>query len=80
MRSAKIIVIGWRAQEQHFLELLTHLPDNISILVVAQGPTDVQQTSEALQRHGVKGAYSTAKHGFSRFLEDEELLDGFLWT
>lgn len=76
----KVIVIGWRAQEEHFLKLLRDLPGNIAILVVAKDSDDVKQTSDSLKIHGVSGTYKTAKHGFTDLLEDEEILDRFLWT
>lgn len=74
----KIIIIGWRAQEQHFMKYLKALPAKPRILVVGGNPDDVEQTIGGLIAADVKGNYTKCSGGFSLLLESDEMLDKFL--
>jgi hypothetical protein len=78
-RVTKILVIGWRAQEQHFAQELQVLPKNIRTFVVGGNTADVKQTVDGLMAAGAKGDYTELKRGFSYFLEHDEMLDKFLY-
>jgi hypothetical protein len=78
-RVTKILVIGWRAQEQHFAQELQVLPKNIRTFVVGGNAADVKQTVDGLMAAGAKGDYTQLKRGFSYFLEHDEMLDKFLY-
>jgi hypothetical protein len=74
-----ILVIGWRASENQFLELLRGYLEHKRVLVVAQSQVAAEQTAVNLAKAGVeRGSVSCSdKAGFSEFLATEEL-EGFL--
>lgn len=79
-KANKIIAIGWRAQEQHFTEYLKALSDKPRVLVVGGNQADVTQTIDGLMAAGAKGNYTKYPGGFSLLLENDEMLDKFLWA
>jgi len=71
-------MIGWRATEQPFLQLLAeNLPREIRGLVVAGTPDDAQKTIENLKQARVRGEYIAAQGGFTQFVSNGEA-DEFL--
>lgn len=74
----KLLLIGWRASEQPFLQLLAeNLRQEIRGLVVAGRKEDAQVTIENVRRAGVKGEYLAAEGGFTEFIVNREA-DEFL--
>jgi hypothetical protein len=76
----KLIVVGWRGQEQHFTGLFQKLQRRVSVLIVAGNEKDTEQTKTALKEAGVRGVYTEYSRGFSNFIRDEPLIDKFLST
>lgn len=76
----KLLVIGWRASEEPFLELLAGgLTKPIRAMVVAGGKAEAQIAIGKLQIKGIKGNYMPSKSGFSQFIisrEGEQFLRG----
>lgn len=84
-RVTKIITVGWRATEQHFLTMLkkrlTGLDIyNVDLMVVSGDTKGVAQTSENLdlihQPHAQR--YDTVETGFSGLIRDISRLEKFL--
>jgi len=76
--ATRILVIGWRATERHFLKLLAEkLPANVRWLVVAGGAEGAQEVIGNLKAAGIQGDYQACDSGFSRFVVHREG-DGFL--
>ena len=74
----KIITIGWRETEKHFLNLLVdNLPQKVNMLVVAESPSSVSATIENIQIAGVKGNFKTSQDGFTEFIINRKI-DDFL--
>jgi hypothetical protein len=74
----KILMIGWRASEQPFLQLLgENLQQEIRGLVVAGGKDDAQAAIENVRRAGVQGEYMAAEGGFTELVVNREA-DEFL--
>lgn len=67
----KMLIIGWRASEQHFLNLLkNHLKRGVSIHVVSGSPADAKETSVQMYRALLNNApadVSLSGVGFSDF-------------
>lgn len=81
----KIIALGWRAQEQHFLDMLhkrlTGVPDDVDVMVVSGTADGASQTLQNL----VKGfqPQSSVKRslqgsGFTGLIKQPSMLDSFL--
>jgi len=72
----KLLVIGWRATEPHFLEFWKKpragsVPDKIAI--VAGGSGQAEQVQENLMAAGVQGKFDLFDSGFSQFVTGPEL-------
>lgn len=77
-----VLVIGWRASEHNFLDLLRGHLNNKRVLVVAESQEFAEKTAANLGRAGVdihSVSCSTAQ-GFSGFLAMQGELEGFLQT
>jgi hypothetical protein len=79
----KIITIGWRATEQHFLKMLkgplTGLQGNVALMVVSGGVQDVKETTANLGLMNVSsGQYASVSSGFSGLITNIPLLEVFL--
>jgi len=77
----KILVIGWRATEDHFLRLLLdRLPeDRLPIMVVAGSPREAMKTVNRMRKAGIKGDFLPTEGGFTDFIvrrEGDEFLTG----
>jgi hypothetical protein len=73
---SKLLIIGWRGAEQHFLRLaLGNLPNRIPTQVIADGSGHAQQTWENLVRGAsLVGEYQPAdRQGFTNYLLGDEL-------
>jgi hypothetical protein len=78
---SKLLIIGWRGMEDHFLRLLAeNLPSGISIMAVSGSADEAKQTLFRLGRAGVKGdsvPFPPMKVGFSEFIV-QRIGDDFL--
>jgi hypothetical protein len=79
----KLLVIGWRATEPHFLDFwkqprLKSVPDKISkIAIVAGGVDAATQVQDQLRASKIEGRFLLSPSGFSRFVTGKEV-DEFL--
>jgi hypothetical protein len=75
----KVVTIGWRATEQHFMGLLKkHLAAPVRLLAVAGGRAGANEVMLQFILAGIPIAVaSSSNHGFSDFVVSREL-DGFL--
>jgi hypothetical protein len=66
----KVLVIGWRGLEQHFVSLLTkHLTDRVVFQVVCNGARDSQQVATRLRDEaGLRGSFDALDYGFSGYV------------
>jgi len=77
----KLLVIGWRAMEPHFLDFwkqprLTSVPDKISkIAIVAGNLVAAEHVQNQLRASGAEGRFLLSKGGFSEFVTGSELED-----
>jgi len=71
-QTTKLLVIGWRATEFHFLELLKqYLPSKLDVLVVAGGGKGAAtEISQRLQANRVGTAFREYDQGFTEFIEN----------
>ena len=68
-RVTKLLTVGWRAREAHFLELLAEkLEGHVRVLAVAGGKEGADEAIENLGRAGIKGEFTPADGGFSEFV------------
>ena len=74
----KVLTIGWRATEQHFLNLLKEsLNGNVPLLAVAEDQTRANEVIGNIEKVGVRISPRTAADGFTGFVisrEAEEFL------
>jgi hypothetical protein len=69
----KILVIGWRGRERHFLELLTrHASRKVNVIAVAGNPQAASEPLRELTGAGLKGTFTPALKGFSDFIIERE--------
>jgi hypothetical protein len=75
-----VLIIGWRASENKFLDLLKGHLNKKRVLVIANGHADSEQTARNLGRAGVEFGSITCSStaGFSEFLAQPGELEGFL--
>lgn len=74
----RILIIGWRGADQHFVTLLkSKLRRSPNVLVVSGSDDGAQETIRVLQAAGIDGVFSGFGTGFTSFIEARGL-DGFL--
>ena len=74
----KLLVIGWRAAEKPFLELLAeNLRHPVNGLVVAGNVNEALQTAARLMGAGVQGHFETTNGGFTELVVERQA-DDFL--
>ncbi|MGH9198156.1 MAG: hypothetical protein ACRD1T_20785 [Acidimicrobiia bacterium] len=78
----RILIIGWRAQERHFLDLcIRHLAENpeVEVLVVSESPESARATISTLMEY-LPGAcmHPSVAPGFSRFAASEKAVETWL--
>lgn len=75
----RILIIGWRAQERHFLDLCKrHLAENreVEVLVVSESPGSARATISTLMEHLPAACmHPSAAPGFSRFAASEKTVE-----
>ena len=67
----KLLIVGWRASETHFLQRLAKgLKHELQVMVVSGRPQDTEETINNLSvaRMRVIGGYKKADTGFSDFI------------
>lgn len=68
-----ILIVGWRATEEHFLQLLkTHLSKNVHIQVVVAGQTEAEQVLSRIQDAGIKCVPMPTDFRFSEYVIKRE--------
>lgn len=74
----RLLVVGWRATEDHFVQMLAgELRREISVVVVAGAPEHATEPIERLQKGGVRGHFARSKGGFTELVVTREM-DSFL--
>jgi hypothetical protein len=66
---SKLLTIGWRGAEQHFLERFAGKIPPVSALVVGRDRNDAEQIVATIQRSGIRGRFQMAEAGFSASLD-----------
>lgn len=76
----KIITIGWRAMENHFLELLSkHLTGEVEFLSVSGNERDATETNHRIKEARILGNYDAYNAGFTEFVKSRRIIK-FLTT
>jgi len=73
----KLLAIGWRGEEQHFLEMLRKLPDGVGLNAVAHSVEAAEHTLGVIKSVCRAGDGAKAWAGFSAVVRDESLDDFF---
>ena len=69
----KILVIGWRGSEKHFLKLLSEgLQKPVKVFSACGHPDDSTQTNQQMKDAGVPGMFFAAAGGFSDLVLSRE--------
>ena len=72
-RVTRIMIVGWRATEQNFLELLTaSLPNPVRVMACCGDPKWSTETLDRLRVAGVEGTFLAALGGFTGFVRNHE--------
>lgn len=71
---SKVLTIGWRGAEVHFLEVLKkHLKRKVSVMIVAEAQARCQEVEDNLTKGGVDGTFNYSVGGFTGFVLSREL-------
>lgn len=77
-KASKILLIGWRGAEAHFLTKLKELaPKDLPYIVVAGSAKNASDVIDTLTAHGIDGRFMHTTGGFTEFILGREI-DGFL--
>ncbi len=75
---SKILIVGWRATEYNFLDLLVNnLRTRVRVMVVAGGRNHADEMATKLAEAGIKGDFLSTEGGFTDLIEKREI-DYFL--
>jgi hypothetical protein len=78
----KIITIGWRATEQHFLKMLhmrlTGLPEDVNLMVVSGSQKGAEETADNLAIPYTQRKRQLRGGGFTNLVKNIDQLDNFL--
>ena len=75
---SKILVIGWRATEEPFLQLLAqNLKQGIQLFIVAGNVDMAREPERSLRNSRIVGTFYIGAGGFTEFIQQREA-DGFL--
>ena len=78
-RVDKLLVIGWRANEQTFLKLLAaSLQSDLRGMVVSGNETESNDTANRLNGAGINGVFQRADWGFTDLIKERPRLQAFL--
>lgn len=76
--TTRLLVVGWRATEGRFVQMLAgELRREISVVVVAGAPEHATEPIERLQKGGLRGHFARSKGGFTELVVTREM-DSFL--
>jgi hypothetical protein len=65
----RLLFVGWRASEGHFLEMLSAgLRKGLSAMVVSGSPGDARETVDNLERYGIECNFEIHEEGFTSFV------------
>ena len=77
---SKVLVIGWRATEEPFLQMLTrYLKQGVHVFIVAGSVEDAREPEGNLRSSRIVGTFSIGAGGFTEFIQQREA-DAFLRT
>ena len=76
--ATKLLIVGWRGTENHFLELLCRIPPGIPAMVVAGGSADSQNVAQHLSNMGVRAKWQVSEGGFTDFVLNRDQVNKFL--
>ena len=77
-KTRKILTIGWRSTEAHFLSLLAErLPQGVDVFVVSGDVNKAEETIQHLRTAGVTGKFGAGRTGFTEMVVTREI-DEFL--
>ena len=69
----KVLSIGWRATEQHFMDLLSEsLPETVSLYAVAGNRQQAEEVIGRFEEVGIRVGGRAAEGGFSDFVVSRE--------
>lgn len=74
-RVTKILMIGWRAREEHFTSMLKNIPEPVSVFCVAGTFDEVNAALKQLKDAGVRMASEAGYEGFTHTMGDNRLAD-----
>jgi hypothetical protein len=73
-RARSLLVIGWRAQEEHFLNVVRrNAPGPLEVHIVSGSATGGQQVRDRLMSAGVSGNFSFFTAGFTDYLHSHSV-------
>ena len=65
----RILIIGWRGAEKHFLQTVAaNLQQDVQGFVVSGSSNEATETIERIKEAGIKGEYKAFGEGFSNFI------------
>lgn len=77
---SRILVIGWRATEEPFLQMLTrYLKQGVQVFIVGGSVEKAREPEESLRKARITGTFGIAPGGFTDFIQQREA-DAFLRT
>ena len=65
----RLLVVGWRAQDQHFLKLLTRAAAVIPTCIATYTQSGTEEVSGTLGRTGFIGRHALVHGGFAKLFE-----------
>jgi hypothetical protein len=75
-KTTKIVTIGWRGTEDHFLKLLgTLLPVGVDVVACSGSEAQADQTLNQLSAIPIKGSYHALAGGFTQMIARNEIVD-----
>lgn len=70
--TTRLLIIGWRGQDEHFVQLLNdHLADRCEVQVVCGSEDQSNETLGVLHSHGFARPSTAVAHSFSRYVVRE---------
>lgn len=73
-QTKKLLVIGWSATDEPFLDFLKdQLPRNISAMIIAGNGTEADSIADRFQTKGIRGPFQRGDLGFTTSLESGEV-------
>jgi hypothetical protein len=72
-KTTKLLMIGWRATEKHFLSLLSEgIPEELRVMSVAGSLDAAKQSVKNLRDAGIRAHAIESEGGFSDFIVNRE--------